>query len=422
MFEDVPGVHEVKAFVVERQVMGIPAHVSDAATLDSRSDLHGRLLQADDMDAGGRLRHRCSQNAKPAADLQDPHAGSNVQEIDECLVRQAIQRGETLLFGWLRPVDVGHGLTRRPGLMILPVTMKRGLCTLAIAVGLAGPLLGQSAGSYRISTTWAQLPPGVEWGKVIAVACDDKDNVWILRRSEPSVLVLTADGKFVKSWGQGLFAQGAHFIHVDHDGFVWTTDNVDNTVYKFDQNGKLLMTLGKRGVAGDNTSRDLFDGPSSVAVAPNGDFFVTDGYRNSRMVKFSKDGTFIKVIGGVKGNAPGQFDLPHAVVVDAMGRLIVSDRNNKRVQILDQDGRFIEQWPDLNLVRPAGLIAAADGTVYVSDTNPEGATIKVVRNGKVASLIGGLDGLPHFIAMDRSGALYMADARVGGEIVKKLVK
>jgi DNA-binding beta-propeller fold protein YncE len=300
--------------------------------------------------------------------------------------------------------------------------MRRLLLTLALAVGLAVGILGQSANPYRISATWAQLPPGVEWGRVIAIASDAKDNIWVLRRSEPSVLVLTAEGRFVKSWGRGLFGQGAHFIYVDHDGFVWTTDNVDNTVYKFDQDGTLLMTLGKRGVAGDNTSRDLFDGPSSVAVAPNGDIFVTDGYRNSRLVKFSKDGTLLKIIGGVKSNAPGQFDLPHAVVVDSRGRLIVADRNNKRVQVLDQDGMFLEQWPDLDLFRPAGLLATADGTVYVSDTNPEGATIKIVRNGTITGVIGGLDGLPHFIAMDRSGALYMADTRAGSEVVKKIVK
>jgi DNA-binding beta-propeller fold protein YncE len=306
--------------------------------------------------------------------------------------------------------------------------MRRGIAfastlgALTIVLLGAAPMMGQSSSSYVVSSTWAQLPAGVEWGKVIAVASDSKDNIWVLRRSEPSVLVLTADGKFLKTWGQGLFAQGAHSIYVDHEGFVWTTDNTDNTVYKFNQDGKLLMQLGRRGRAGDNRSQDLFDGPSSVAVAPNGDFFVTDGYRNSRIVKFSKEGRFLKIIGGVKSSAPGQFDLPHAVVIDAKGRLIVSDRNNKRVQILDQEGTFIEEWPTLDLVRPAGLIAMADGTVYVSDTNPEGSTIKIVRDGKMTGLIGGLDGLPHFIAMDRSGAIYMADARVGGETVKKIVK
>ena len=303
--------------------------------------------------------------------------------------------------------------------------MRGSLRALILVVGLAVTAAAQSPAAYRVSTTWAQLPPGMTWGRVISVATDDKDNVWVLRRDEPYVLVFTSAGTFVKSWGHGLFNpgnQGAHSIYVDHSGFVWTTDNGDNTVYKFDQDGTLLMTLGHRGVAGDNASHDGFDGPSSVAVAPGGDIFVTDGYRNSRIVKFAKDGTFLKIIGGTKSAAPGQFDLPHHVVLDTRNRLVVTDRNNKRVQILDQDGAFIEQWPDLDLFRPAGLVAAADGTFYVSDTNPQGATIKIVRDGKVAGVIGDLGGLPHFIAADRTGALYMADTRAGAEVVKKIVK
>lgn len=305
--------------------------------------------------------------------------------------------------------------------------MKQFICTISVALALVTTAFGQANTSYDVSSTWAQLPAGVEWGTVIAVASDGKDNIWVLRwmEYEPSVLAVTTQGKYVKSWGKGLFGRGAHSIYVDREGYIWTTDNGDNTVYKFDQDGKLLMTLGKRGVAGNNTSQDLFDGPSGVLVAPNGDIFVTDGYRNSRIVKFSKDGKFLKIIGGTKSKEPGLFDLPHGVVMDSKGRLVVADRNNKRVQILDADGKFIEQWPDLNLGNPSGLLIAADDTVFVSDTNranPDMSTITVVKNGKIVNVITGLGGLPHQIAMDRTGALYMADTRPGANVIKKIVK
>jgi peptidylamidoglycolate lyase len=303
--------------------------------------------------------------------------------------------------------------------------VKTYIRTIALVLALAATAAGQSAGSYEVSTNWAQLPAGVEWGPVIAVAFDGKDNIWVLRWMgfEPSVIAVTTQGKYLKSWGKGLFGRGAHSIYVDRDGFIWTTDNVDNTVYKFDQQGKVLMTLGKRGVAGDNASQDAFDGPSGVLVAPNGEIYVTDGYRNSRIVKFSKDGKFQKIIGGTKSSEPGLFDLPHGVVMDSRGRLVVADRNNKRVQILDKDGKFVEQWADLKLLNPSGLLITADDTVYVSDTNranPDMSTITVVKSGKILNVITGLAGLPHQIAMDRTGALYMADTKPGNNVIKKI--
>jgi peptidylamidoglycolate lyase len=305
--------------------------------------------------------------------------------------------------------------------------MKTCFWTIVFLVAMAMTALGQAGGSYEISTTWAQLPAGVEWGPVIAVAYDGADTIWVLRwmEYEPPVLAVTTDGKYVTSWGKGLFGRGAHSIYVDREGFIWTTDNADNTVYKFDKTGKLLMTLGKRGVAGDNTSEDAFDGPSGVLVAPNGDIYVTDGYRNSRIVTFSKDGKFQKIIGGMKSKEPGLVDLPHGIVMDSKGRLIVADRNNKRVQILDKDGKFIEEWANLNLGNPSGLLIAPDDTVYVSDTNranPDMSTITVVKNGRILNLITGIGGLPHQIAMDRNGALYMADTRPGANVIKKIVK
>ena len=264
---------------------------------------------------------------------------------------------------------------------------------------------------------WGQ-PPNNEWGGTISVASDGKGSILVLRRSaEPSVLVFTADGKFLRSWGYGLFKTGAHSIDVDGDGFIWTTDNEENTVYKFTPDGKLLMTLGKRGVTGDNSAHDSFDGPSDIAFAPNGNIFITDGYRNSRIVEFSKDGKFVKIIGGTKGPGPGEFNLVHGIGIDSKGRLVAIDKS-RRVELFDQNGKFLEQWTDLGLVSPAGFWITKDDTIYIGDT--EGGKIVMVKNGKVIDVIP-VAGRPHNIAMDPSGAIYMADFS-GSKMIKKIVK
>ena len=157
----------------------------------------------------------------------------------------------------------------------------------------------------------------------------------------------------MRGLGDGMFT-AAHSAKFDREGFLWAVDNTDNVVYKFSVEGKLLMTLGKRRMKGDNASQDLFGGPSDVAVAVNGDIFVTDGYRNSRIVRFSRDGKFLQIIGGTKGKGAGRFDLPHAIAFDSQGRLLVADRNNLRIQVLDQNGQFIEQWTDVG--QPSGFI------------------------------------------------------------------
>ena len=140
-------------------------------------------------------------------------------------------------------------------------------------------------------------------------------------------MTVNPDGSFVKSWGDTPYRL-AHGIRIDKDGFIWVTDNTDNFVQKFSPDGTLLMTVGRKGEKGDNTSQDAFDGPADVFVAANGDFFVADGYRNSRVVQFSKDGKFIKIIGGTKGNAPGQLQLPHGVAIDSKGNLFLGEVNN----------------------------------------------------------------------------------------------
>src|SRR5262245_48663143 len=172
---------------------------------------------------------------------------------------------------------------------------------------------------------WAKLPDGRKWGATGAVDVDRDGNIWVFERcgggscagsSVPPIVKLEPSGKYLKSFGAGMFVQ-PHGIHVDRDNNVWVTDaqgkdGKGHVVVKFNQDGKVLLTLGKAGVAGDGP--DTFNQPSDVITAPNGDIFVADGHggeSNSRIVKFNKDGKFIKTW-GKRGTAPGDFGLPHA--------------------------------------------------------------------------------------------------------------
>ena len=244
-------------------------------------------------------------------------------------------------------------------------------------------------------TKWAQLPAGTVWGGVTTwVAADGKGTVIVLVRKAPYFRVFTTDGKFIKSWGdEGLFNE-AHSVQFDHDGFIWATDPNDHLVHKFSSDGKLLMTLGKKGVAGDNTSHDTFNRPNAVAIASNGDIFVSDGYVNSRIVRFAKDGTFIKIIGGAKGSGPGQLQLPHGVAIDSKGRLLVADSDNKRISVFDKDGKFIENW-----AAPCrgNIVITSDDTVYASDVNA--GAVAILKDGKILDVIH-VEGRPHGMAVD----------------------
>jgi streptogramin lyase len=182
----------------------------------------------------------------------------------------------------------------------------------------------------------------------------------------------------VKSFGAGLLLF-PHGLHVDREGNVWVTDGLGkdgkgHQVFKFNPDGKLLLTLGTAGVAG--AGPDEFNAPSAVVVAPNGDIFVGDGHgreTNARIVKFSRDGKFIKTWGR-KGAGPGEFDTPHALAMDSRGRLFVGDRNNNRIQVFDQDGNFLHQWTQFS--RPSGLFIDRNDVIYVADSESE----SVARN------------------------------------------
>ena len=274
------------------------------------------------------------------------------------------------------------------------------LCTLALA---------QSA-----SNRWADLGPS-SWGITVGVTADDAGTVFAIRRVEPSFFFINA-GKLTRQWGTGLF-QYAHGIRVDRNGALWATDAGDfSVVYKLDPvSGAVLMTLGTKGVKG--TTDSTFNRPADVTVSAAGDIFVADGYGNSRVVKYSKDGKFVKAW-GTKGTAPGQFNLPHNLVIDSSNRLLVADRENSRIQVFNLDGRFLEQWPGLG-GKPYGLAIAPDDTLYIGDA--DGGTVTIARNGKVREVIRDL-GRPHQLAVDAGGAIYYADVREGKGVSRILRK
>ena len=306
--------------------------------------------------------------------------------------------------------------------------MKKYVFVFLILTLTAGAFAQKSDNSGKyVSKFWGE-PPNNDWGAgVVSVASDRKQSVLVLRRVDPPILVFNQEGKLQRSWGNGMFSR-AHSIDVDRFGFVWATDAMQNVVYKFSMDGKLLMTLGKKGVAGDNNSQDAFNGPNDVAVAANGDIFVSDGDRNYRVVKFNKDGKFIKIIGGIKGSKPGQFGeaqttsqpaegLVHGVAFDSKGRLFVIESYNPRIQVFDQEGKFIEQWTNLPFKKACGLYIAPDDTIYISDTDAE--AIHIVKNGKVVESIPDKGSRPHNIDGDQTG-LYTADN--SNKTAKKLVK
>jgi len=271
---------------------------------------------------------------------------------------------------------------------------------------------------YHLVENWAHFPPGVtKWGAATGVDVDTHDNVYVLHRNESMpVMVFDRHGKFLRSWGQGMF-KTTHFLRVDPAGDVWVTDRGDMQAFKFTQDGKLLMTLGKKGVTGDNTSEDTFNGMADLAVAKNGDIFIADGEGpNTRVVKFSKYGKFIKWWGG-KGTDPGQFNVPHSIAIDSKGLVYVADRSNNRIQIFDEYGAFLNQWT--NFGTPWGLFIKGDLIYVVDGTENNCLLIASTKDGKVLEKIEGLSN-PTAVGVDSRDAIYVAE--VNGTNVKKFVK
>jgi DNA-binding beta-propeller fold protein YncE len=295
--------------------------------------------------------------------------------------------------------------------------------TVLVAVVFCGLARPARAGEgrlpdYRPVPGWPALPAGVVLGSVSAVATDAADRVYVFHRGPRPILVFDRDGKFVRSWGDGL-VKTAHGLRVDRDNNVWVTDIGHHLVMKFDAGGKLLMTLGKKDRPGDGP--DQFDRPTDVAVTPSGAFYVADGYGNSRVVQFSREGKFLRQWGR-KGTGEGEFRLPHAICLDARGRVYVGDRENDRVQVFDGDGTFLEQWKETGA--PYGLFLSGDGRLFVADgranwvkvLDPRGRALG--RWGEKGSGPGQFR-VPHGVCVDSRGAVYVAE--IDGRRVQKFV-
>jgi hypothetical protein len=324
-------------------------------------------------------------------------------------------------------------------------------------LAVAALAASQPPNPYQPLADWAKMPEGRRWGSTSAVAVDAKGNIWVGERCgqnscadriEDPILQFDPSGKLVRSFGSGMFVF-PHGMHVDRDGNVWLTDTIPlggagtapgvagkgHIVVKFSPEGNVLLTLGKAGVAGNGP--DTFNQPSDVVTAANGDIFVADGHggnSNARIVKFTKDGKFVKQW-GTRGSGPGEFDTPHAIAMDSRGRLFVGDRANNRIQIFDQDGTLLEEWKQFS--RPSGIEIDRDDVIYVADSESNtrrnagwkrGIYIGSAKDGKVTAFIpdpepdpdksstSGAEG----VAADQKGNIYGAE--VGPKALRKYVR
>lgn len=356
-----------------------------------------------------------------------------------------------------------------------PVTAPRGaLLAFSALVAFAGVARAQGGvapvndkpNPYRTEEGWAKMPAGRTWGSTSAVEIDrDGTSIWVAERCGANsclnsmldpILKFDATGKLVKSFGAGLMIF-PHGIFVDHDGNIWVTDGQDNAprrprgapadaplppppatmighqVFKFSPEGKLLLTLGK---LGGGKGDDYFFQPNDVLVAPNGAIFVAEGHGgdNARILKFSPDGKLVKQW-GKKGTGKGEFDQPHALALDSRGRLFVGDRSNNRIQIFDQDGKWLDEWTQFS--RPSGIYIDAHDNIYVADSEsgsvePEhkawtrGIRIGSAKDGTVRAFIPDPTVNPpstssaEGVAVDKNGVIYGAE--VGQKALKRYTK
>jgi peptidylamidoglycolate lyase len=324
-----------------------------------------------------------------------------------------------------------------------------GIFIFALSFGLAWGITKYRASPpptgemYHAVTGWPRLPEGITLGQVSGVDVDSNGNVFVFHRAErfwggeeltldlipsPTIFVFNAEtGDLIEWWGADTFVM-PHSLTIDDEDNIWMTDVGLHQVFKFDPAGNVLMTLGERGVPGEDDSH--FNMPTDVAIATDGLFYVSDGYRNSRVIKFSAQGDYITSWGS-QGMEPGQFDVPHSIALDSQGRVYVADRGNARIQIFDEAGQFIEEWKGSFLGRPWAVRMDTSSNIFVVDGGdqtefwPDRARIlKLDSQGQPLASFGSYGKAPgqfiwpHTIAIGPDGALYVGEVATGMRIQK----
>ena len=278
--------------------------------------------------------------------------------------------------------------------------------------------------AYEVVEGWGRLPDGWRFEDVAAVAIDAEDRVYVFNRGEHPMIVFDRAGNFLRSWGEGVFNH-PHGLDIGRDGAIYCTDDGDHTVRKFDLDGRLLLEIGIPGRPSPRMSSRPFCRCTHTALSPRGDIYVSDGYGNACIHKFSPDGKLLKTWGEL-GSRPGQFFLPHNLVCDSEGWVYVADRENHRIQVFDGEGNYETQWN--NLVRPCAVCMGREATplFYVGEAGPAptvgfpglGPRLSIFDGqGELVARVGDIDAgigpgrfiAPHGIATDSAGDICIGE-------------
>ena len=285
--------------------------------------------------------------------------------------------------------------------------------------------------NYEVVEGWGKLPEGWIFTQVAGVAVNSQDRVYVYNRGEHPLIIFDREGNFLTSWGEGLplrkggqgvvLTRGGHGIFIDDDDYVYLADRAMQTVMKFTSEGKRLLTLGTEGQANEGKP---FNNLTDVALSPSGEIYVSDGYGNSLVHKFSADGTLL-LSWGEPGSEAGQFNLPHSVWVDRQERVYVADRENHRIQIFTSEGEFITMWTGFR--QPTDLFIDDDDKLYISELQHRVSIVNL--DGEILSRLGGEQSdapgqfiAPHGVWTDSQNSLYVGEVLEGQKIQKFLIR